>query len=84
LKDVPAIQRDADVDMTSHEFERLVEACPRTDPKPGASEKEVRILYFKLGNELKDLARLRLPINLLYTRNIMEFNRFKQPEKEQA
>lgn len=77
LKDFPSIKREADDLKTSHEFDRLVESCPRTAPKPGDSDKEVRILYFKLYNEMKDLARLRLPINLLYNRNIIELERLK-------
>ncbi|TNV74030.1 hypothetical protein FGO68_gene14997 [Halteria grandinella] len=81
MRDVPAIQREANDEQTSHEFERLVEACPRTAPKAGDLESEVRIFYDKLYDEMRDLARLRLPINILYTRNIIEFNRLTQPQE---
>lgn len=39
---------------------------PKTTPNK--NEKEERILYQKLNYELQDLAKLRIPLNLLYKR----------------
>jgi hypothetical protein len=41
-------------------------------------DKEVRIFYQKLSNELRDLARLRLPLNLLYRRHTVQITQLKQ------
>jgi hypothetical protein len=76
LRDVPAIQ--ANNDEERDEFERLVEACPRFPDR----DEGVRILYDKLYNELRDLARLRFPINMLYTRNTI--NPLSQPVSQDA
>jgi len=48
------------------DFHQLLQVIPRTAPAPGETKKEVRILYQKLSDELLDLAKLRLPLNLLY------------------
>lgn len=66
------------------EFDRLIQALPRTGVK---QQEEERIYYMKVHNELTDLARLRLPLNLLYKRHVITIKRLEEsaatPEDEQ-
>ena len=48
---------------------------PRTVLQAGEDKREQRIFYVKLSNELKDLAKLRLPINVLYERHVLELKK---------
>ena len=57
------------------DFHRLLSVLPRTVLQAGEDKREQRVFYVKLSNELKDLARLRLPLNLLYERHVLEFKK---------
>jgi hypothetical protein len=77
---VPAIEKGKKEGHIYSEFHRLIDVIPRT--QPGAKEnnpKEIRVFYVKLSNELKDLARLRLPLNLLYKRHVVDIAALKAP-----
>ncbi|CDW73821.1 UNKNOWN [Stylonychia lemnae] len=56
LRDIPSIDPFQEIDL-------LIIVAPRT------SVGESRILYKALSNELRDLAKLRIPLNLLYQRH---------------
>jgi len=48
------------------EMEELMLVVPRT------SDKDERVLYKRLSDELRDLARLKLPLNFLYERHFIQ------------
>ena len=54
------------------DFHQLMQVIPKTAPAPGDLKKEIRIFYQKLSNELNDLAKLKLPLNLLYKRHVID------------
>jgi hypothetical protein len=81
LRDVKAIQKGKRPGHSFSDFNRLLSVLPRTVLQAGEDKREQRIFYVKLWNELKDLAKLRLPINILYERHVLEFKKLVTTEE---
>jgi hypothetical protein len=75
LRDVKAILKGKRPGHSFSDFHRLMGVVPRTVLQAGEDKREQRIFYVKLSNELKDLAKLRLPINVLYERHVLELKK---------
>lgn len=80
MRDVKAILKGKRPGHSFSDFHRLLSVLPRTVLQAGDDKREQRIFYVKLSNELKDLAKLRLPINVLYERHIFEFKKLAPSE----
>ena len=63
------------------EFDFLIDACPKIMVKNKKGEKEYFILYKVLANEMKDLARLKIPLRNLYDRFLYDKDK---PQREQT
>jgi hypothetical protein len=72
---VKAILKGKRPGHTFSDFHRLLSVVPRTVLQAGEDKREQRIFYAKLSNELRDLAKLRLPINVLYERHVLEIKK---------
>jgi hypothetical protein len=75
LTDVPAMHKGKRPGEYVTDFHKLMNVVPRSVLNVGDDQKDQRVYYLKLANELTDLAKLRLPVNVLYERHVIDIKK---------